>query len=147
MVLNIILLILVLSALPPCYFILTEKELSPVDGIFIDIIPFNSIFEITLAFIGLAILTCGLLQLKALTNYSALNILLGLAITALSTFIAIQFIRNGSFDTTFLHILGLILLAFSFGVISVALVQLKARLNKDDEQLEQLSETADVMNE
>lgn len=145
MVLNIILLILGLSAIPPCYFMLTQQELAPVDGIFIDIIPFHSVFEITLAFIGLAIVICGLLQVKAHTRYAIFNILLGLAITALSVLFIVQVIRTNALDITLLHIFGLILLACSFGVISTALVQLKASINKVDEQTEQLSDIADVI--
>ena len=145
MALNIILLILGLLSIPPCFFMLTEKELTFADEILI--IPLNSVFETTLALIGLAIVICGLLQLKSRTAYAILNTLFGLVITALSVFIAAQFIRNGSFDIALMHIFGLTLLACSFGVISVGLVQLKARFNKDDEQTEQLSETANVMSE
>ena len=147
MALNVILLILGLLSIPPCFFMLTEKDLTFADGILLDIIPINSVSEITLALIGLAIVVCGLLQLKSRTAYAILNILFGLVITALSVFIAAQFIRSGSFDIAFLHIFGLILLACSFGVISVGLVQIKARFNKDDEQTEQLSETANVISD
>jgi hypothetical protein len=126
---------------------MTEHELSPVDGIFIDIIPFNTISEIALALVGLAIVICGLIQLKAHIKYAVFNIPLGLAITALSVLIIVKVIATNSYDIQILHIAGLILLACSFGTISVALVQLKARFNKDDEQTEQLSETANVMSE
>ncbi len=142
MALNIILLILGLLSIPPCFFMMTEKELPSANGLIIDIIPLNSVFEITLALTGLAIVICGLLQLKAHTNYAVLNIMLGLAITALSALITVQIIRTGYFDIPILHIFGLMLLACSFGIISVALVQLKARFNDPAQESEQLPENA-----
>ncbi len=85
---------------------------------------------------------CGLLQLKTRTDYAALNIVLGLAITAISAFIAIRLMQTAYFDIALLHIAGLILLACSFGVISIALVQLKARFADPTQQSEQLPENA-----
>ncbi|MDD4923902.1 MAG: hypothetical protein PHF74_03580 [Dehalococcoidales bacterium] len=142
MALNILQVIFGLSAIPPCFFMLIEKEHISSNGRLIDFIPQNSIFEVALALTGLAIVICGLLQLKARTAYAIFNILLGFVITVLSALITVQIIRTGYFDIPTLHIFGLMLLACSFGIISVALVQLKARFNDPAQESEQLPENA-----
>jgi hypothetical protein len=124
---------------------LIEKEHLSSNGLLIDFIPQNSVFEVALALIGLAIVICGLLQLKARTSYAVFNILCGLVITVLPAFIAVNLMRTTYFDITTLHISGLILLACSFGVISAGLVQLKTSINNSGEKSGQLSETANVI--
>jgi hypothetical protein len=111
----------------------------------IDFIPQNSVFEVALALAGLAIVICGLLQLKARIAYAIFNILSGLVITVLSAFIAVNLIRTAYFDIATLHISGLILLACSFVVIGIGLVQLKASINNSGEKTAKLSENANVM--
>lgn len=145
MVLNILQVIFGLSAIFPCFFMLIEKEHLSSNGLLIDFIPQNSVFEVALALIGLAIVICGLLQLKTRTSYAIFNIICGLVITVLPAFIAVNLMRTAYFDITALHISGLILLACSFGVISAGLVQLKAGINNTGEKSGQLSETANVM--
>jgi len=145
MVLNILQVIFGLSAITPCFFMLIEKEHLSSNGLLIDFIPQNSVFEVALALIGLAIVICGLLQLKARTSYAVFNILCGLVITVLPAFIAVNLMRTTYFDITTLHISGLILLACSFGVISAGLVQLKTSINNSGEKSGQLSETANVI--
>ncbi len=142
MVLNILQTVFGILTLPPCFFMLIEKEHASSNGMLIDFIPQNSVFEFVLLFIGLAVITCGLLQLKAHTGYAGLQILLGVIIAAISAPVAVKLYLTAVFDVTTIHLLALILLACGFGVITTGLIQLKTSLNSSGEQRNQLSETA-----
>jgi hypothetical protein len=142
MVKNILQTVFGILTLPPCFFMLIEKEHASSNGMLIDFIPQNSVFEFVLLFIGLAVITCGLLQLKAHTRYAGLQILLGVIIAAISAPVAVKLYLTAVFDVTTLHLLALILLACGFGVITTGLIQLKTSLNSSGEQRNQLSETA-----
>lgn len=126
---------------------LIEKEVTSSGGRLIDFIPQSSVSEVALVILGLAIITCGILQWKAHTRYAIFHVSLGLVISAISACIAIQLTRVAYFNTGTLHIMGLIILACGFGVITVGLIQLKASINKTDEQTNQLSETAHVISD
>jgi hypothetical protein len=134
MAFNILQITLGLLTLPPCFFMLIEKEHTSSGGGLIDFIPQNSVFEFVLLFIGLSVIICGFLQLKAHTKYASIQILLGLIITAISAPVAIKLYLTAVFDVPTLHLLALILLACGFGVISIGLIQLKSCLNRSEEQ-------------
>jgi len=147
MALNILQITFGLLTIPPCFFMLIEKEVTSSGGRLIDFIPQSSVSEVALVILGLAIITCGILQWKAHTRYAMLHVFLGLIISVSSAFIAVRLMQIAYFDIRTLHIMALMLLACGFGVITVGLIQLKASINKTDEQTNQLSETADVISD